>query len=95
MRIEFITWPLMGIMMGGWAWMQYHKGELDGKHYLWFCAMMMGGQIGGSIDCYVKGNLYMVFVQIYFFAFTLWGAIQRYREMKAKLAAEACQGGVT
>ena len=90
MRIEFVTWPLMAVMMAGWAWMQYRKGELSDKQYLWFSLMMIGGQVGGSIDCYFKDNPGMVFIQIYFMLFTLWGAFQRYCDIRAKNSAAAC-----
>jgi len=90
MRIEYVTWPLMAVMMAGWAWLQYRKGDLSDKQYLWFSLMMLGGQVGGSIDCYAKDNLGMVFVQIYFMLFTLWGAFQRYRDIRDKNSAAVC-----
>ena len=82
MPIRIILWVMMAVQMLAWAWMQKRGGKLDDKPYLIFCAMMMTGQLGAGLECIISQAWGTLVVQIYFFAFTFWGAIVRYRQMK-------------
>jgi hypothetical protein len=81
MEIKYILWLMMGAQMAAWAWMQFKGGKLGDKHYLIFCGMMMTGQTGASFECIMGQAWGTLVVQIYFFIFTFWGGIVRYRQM--------------
>ena len=78
MRIEYISWPLMAIMMIGWAWLQYNGGQLPDDKYLMFCFMMALGQFGGGLECFIKKSWGFFAVNVYFFGFTAWGIANRF-----------------
>lgn len=79
-----IAWTLMAIQMVAWAWMQRNGGSLPDRKYFVFCPLFMLGQIGASIECLASPSpAWGTFVvQVYFFAWTAYGAVVRYRMMR-------------
>ena len=80
-RTRITLWAMMGCQMAAWAWMQSRGGKLGDWQYLQFCALFLIGQIGAAIECR-KGRAWgTMVVQIYFFIFTLVGAVVRWQRM--------------
>jgi hypothetical protein len=77
----YLFWPMMGLQMVAWAWLQKNGGTLEGKKYLWFCGGMMLGQLGASGECIMAKAWGTLVVQLYFFAFTAYGAYQRNKQL--------------
>lgn len=82
--ITAIAWTLMAIQMVAWAWMQRNGGSLPDRKYFIFCPLFMLGQIGASIECLASPSpAWGTFVvQVYFFAWTAYGAVVRYRMIR-------------
>jgi len=78
---RFVFWPMMGVQMLAWLWLQYNGGSLDGMLYVWFCVGMMVGQAGATAECIMTRAWGTLVVQIYFFVFTGYGAIVRYTQL--------------
>ncbi|MDD5566621.1 MAG: hypothetical protein PHH01_00295 [Patescibacteria group bacterium] len=70
------------IQMASWAWIQSRGGHLSDRKYLLFCGMMMIGQTAAGVECILGKTWGTLAVQIFFFIFTAWGGIVRFREMK-------------
>jgi hypothetical protein len=76
---RLVLWTMMAAQMGAWAWFSYYGGKLSDYHFLLFSALMMTGQVGAALECAILRAWGTLGVQLYFFAFTGWGAIVRYR----------------
>jgi fatty acid desaturase len=82
MTLHIVLWVMMAAQMAAWAWMQIKGGKLPDRSYVTFCALMMVGQIGAGIECFL-GHAWGTFViQAYFFVFTGWGGMIRYIQMR-------------
>lgn len=73
-----LAWSLMACQMVAWAWLQFNGGQLSDRQYLIFCVGMMLGQVGASIECLGAKAWGTLAVQIYFFLFTVFGAVTRF-----------------
>ena len=82
-----IAWSLMAIQMIAWAWLQRNGGTLPDRKYLIFCPLFMLGQVGASIECVNHRAWGTLVVQAYFFAWTAYGGIVRYRTMRRSMVA--------
>ena len=82
MEGKYILWAMIAVQLIAWGWHQCKAGKLKDKHYIIFCYMMMCGQIGAGIECFLQQAWGTLAVQIYFFFFTGFGAFQRKRQMK-------------
>jgi hypothetical protein len=80
---RYILWLMMAVQMVAWLWLQSHGGELEGFLYIWFCAGMMVGQIGASLECVMTKAWGTLIVQLYFFIFIGYGAIVRYLQVSS------------
>ncbi|MBI4434841.1 hypothetical protein HY635_03465 [Candidatus Uhrbacteria bacterium] len=77
-----IAWSLMAVQMAAWAWLQWNGGTLPDRKYFVFCPLFMLGQVGASIECVNHRAWGTLVVQTYFFAWTAYGGIVRYRTMR-------------
>ncbi|MDD5749586.1 MAG: hypothetical protein PHO91_02240 [Patescibacteria group bacterium] len=82
MEIRIILYLMMATQMVAWAWMQSKGGKLSDHRYIAFCAMMMVGQTGASLECIFNQAWGTLVVQIYFFLFTAYGGYKRYQQMR-------------
>ena len=80
---RIILWIMLAVQCAAWAWIQYRGGKLEDKKYLIFCLGLMTGQLAGSIECYITQAWGTGLLQVYFFFWTGWGGIVRYRQMRA------------
>jgi hypothetical protein len=64
------------------AWFSVKGGELCHKKFLIFTGGMLLGQIGAGIETYQHEAWRALIVQGYFFVFTAFGGIQRFRKMR-------------
>ena len=75
-----------------WAWFSAKGGQLGDRQFLLFTAGMLLGQIAASVETYLSGAWGTFIIQVYFFAFTAIGGINRMRSMHAsntgRVAAE-------
>ena len=78
-RRRIIAWILMACQMIAWAWFQTRGGQVTDTQYLVFCGALMLGQTGSAIECISTKAWGTLIVQVYFFAFTAFGAIMRLR----------------
>lgn len=85
-QIQMIAWPLMAVQMIAWFWMQKNGGDLPGRRYIVFCAGLMIGQVGSSIECTSMQAWGTLVVQVYFFTATGYGAYRRWRFMRMPVA---------
>ncbi len=74
----------VAIQMAAWAWIQSRGGRLSDRKYLVFCAMMMVGQSAAAVECVLGRAWGTLSVQIFFFAFTAFGGVIRFRQMRRR-----------
>jgi hypothetical protein len=77
-----ILWAMIGAQILAWGYFSWKGGRLSDKHFLIFTAGMLLGQLASVIETYFSGATRTFVVQIYFFLFTVFGGIQRFREMR-------------
>lgn len=80
-RGQIFIYLMLACQMIAWAWHQMEAGQLADRPYLIFCACMMIGQVGATIECYRQRAWGTLCVQLYFFVWTLVGALRRYATM--------------
>lgn len=78
--VKVVLWVMMGAQMLGWAYFSSKGGNLSNKAFFFFTASMMLGQIGAGIETYVLRAWGACAVQIWFFCFTFWGGLNRFRQ---------------
>lgn len=77
----WILYLMVACQMIAWGWFSKRGGELSDKQFFLFTAGMLIGQLGAGIDTW--GTSWPTFyVQVYFFFFTAFGGIQRWRKRK-------------
>ena len=77
-----ILWIMVGAQLLAWGWFSYCGGKLSDKKFLIFTTGMLVGQLGAGIETYYAEAWRAFLVQIYFFVFTAFGGIQRWRQMQ-------------
>ncbi|MBT6691361.1 hypothetical protein HOB10_03450 [Candidatus Parcubacteria bacterium] len=78
---QVFIYLMLACQMIAWAWHQLEAGQLSDEHYLVFCTCMMIGQVGAAIECWRQKAWGTLCVQLYFFVWTLVGALMRYSTM--------------
>lgn len=82
-----LLWIMVGAQMVAWGWFSLKGGDLPGKKFFIFTIGMLLGQLGAGIEAYQLQAWRGFTVQAYFFVTTVFGVIQRYRQMKRERAA--------
>ncbi len=82
-----LLWTMVGAQLVAWGWFSSKGGQLPDKKFLIFTIGMLLGQFGAGIETYQLQSWRAFTVQVYFFLFTAFGGIQRYRQMKGKQTA--------
>lgn len=77
-----VLWIMVCAQLAVWGWFSYCGGKLSDKKFLVFTIGMLLGQLGAGIETYQTGATRALVVQMYFFVFTAFGGIQRYRQMR-------------
>ncbi|MBI2632944.1 MAG: hypothetical protein HYW78_00955 [Parcubacteria group bacterium] len=77
-----ILWIMVVAQLIVWAWFSIQGGKLADKCFLIFTVGMLLGQIAAGIESYQMHAERSLVIQIYFFGFTLFGGIQRFRKMR-------------
>jgi hypothetical protein len=78
-----LLWLAVSAQMIAWAWFSWRGGKLSDSEFLFFTAGMLLGQLGAAIETYETGAWRAFVVQLYFFAFTLFGGVQRFRRLRS------------
>lgn len=87
--IQLISYVMMLTQMAGWFWAQSLKGgKLTDNQYYLFCALLMVGQIGASIECVFNNAIGTLVTQAYFFIATILGGVNRYRNQDSKIQSK-------
>jgi len=81
-RATMILWIMVGAQLLAWGWFSYRGGKLSDKKFLIFTVGMLVGQLGAGIETWHTEAWRAFIVQVYFFAFTAFGGIQRWRQMR-------------
>jgi len=76
-KIRVILWFMLSLQMIAWGVFSYFGGELSDKGFLIFSTLMLTGQVGGTVECFLTKAWATMAVQIFFFIFTAFGAYQR------------------
>ena len=77
MKFKIAIYTMISVQMIAWAFHQYHGGTLDTKSYVYFCAGMMVGQCGATVECFRSKAWGTLIVQLYFFFFTGLGMLKK------------------
>jgi len=72
----------MACQMAAWMWFSAKGGKLADRPFLIFTAGMLMGQLGAGIETFWLKAWGAFAVQTFFFAFTAFGGVQRYRMMQ-------------
>ncbi|MFZ3020209.1 MAG: hypothetical protein WA051_01665 [Minisyncoccia bacterium] len=80
-------WLMVGAQLAAWGWFSFKGGKLSDKKFLFFTIGMLLGQIGAGIENYQTHSWRSFTIQVYFFIFTAFGGIQRWRQMRGKATA--------
>lgn len=78
MKGQKFIYFLIALQLLAWGYHQWKGGQLAAQHYYIFCALMMAGQLGAGVECFVKRSWGTFVVQVYFFVWTGVGWLQRY-----------------
>ena len=84
-----ILWIMVGAQLVVWGWFSYRAGKVTDKQFFVFTIGMLLGQLGAGIETYQTHAARALVIQVYFFTFTAFGGIQRYRQMKKAKATVA------
>ena len=79
---RMVLWIMVFAQMAAWAWFSYKGGKVEDKKFLYFTGAMLLGQLASCIEAYQTAAWRTLVAQIYFFAFTAFGGIQRFRQMR-------------
>ncbi|PJE51127.1 MAG: hypothetical protein COV29_02535 [Candidatus Yanofskybacteria bacterium CG10_big_fil_rev_8_21_14_0_10_36_16] len=82
-----ILWVMISTQLIAWGWFSYCGGKLSDKKFIIFTIGMLIGQLGTGIETYYAEAWRAFVVQGYFFVFTAFGGIQRWRKMKMQINA--------
>lgn len=77
-----ILYVMMMIQMVAWMLFSLKGGKLADRNFLIFTVGMLSGQIGAGIETYIMEAWGAFAIQVFFFAFTAIGGIQRLRQMR-------------
>jgi hypothetical protein len=79
-----IVYMMIACQLLAWGWFSINGQELPDKKFLIYIVGMLLGQAGAGIETFLLGAWGAFTVQIYFFAFTAFAGIKRFRQMKRK-----------
>jgi hypothetical protein len=82
-----ILWIMVSAQLIAWGWFSYHGGKLSDNKFLIFTTGMLVGQLAAGIETYHTEAWRAFVVQIYFFVFTAFGGIQRWKQMRKPTSA--------
>jgi hypothetical protein len=77
-----ILWILVGVQLVAWGWFMYKGGMLSDKKFILYTLGMLLGQLATGVETYQQQSWRAFTTQAYFLTFTIFGGIQRYRQMK-------------
>lgn len=80
--IQIVLYALIATQMASWAWFSWKGGKLSNNKFYLFSGGMMLGQVATCFETYTFKAWGTLSIQVFLFAFTLFGAIMRYREAK-------------
>ncbi len=79
-----ILYSLISLQLIAWGWFSWHGGNLTDKQFIIFTFGMLAGQTGAGIETYLNNAWGAFIVQVYFFTFTAFAGIKRYKNIKLK-----------
>jgi hypothetical protein len=79
--LHSVLYCMMGVQMLAWLIFSVKAGKLTDKGFLFFTSGMLLGQFGAGIETLLLRAWGAFAVQVFFFAFTAFGAVQRLRMM--------------
>ena len=79
---------LMSVQLVAWAWFQSHKGDLPDKQFLIFSAGMLIGPLAAGAECLITKAWSVLMLQLFFFSYSAYGAIQRFQAMRKQPSQE-------
>lgn len=83
MILSIALWVMIVAQLVVWGWFSKKGGQLADKKFLLFTLGMLLGQLAGAIETYQSGAAWRTFIiQVYFFVFTIYGGIQRWKKMR-------------
>ena len=80
-----VLWTMVIAQMAAWAWFSWSGGKLSDKKFLIFTGAMLLGQLASCIEGYQMAAWRTFAAQMYFFASTAFGGIQRLRQMRKQV----------
>jgi hypothetical protein len=86
-----VLWSAIVCSMVAWAWSSLRGGRLSDRQFLAFSAGLMAGQAAGSIEAFSTGSYGTAVSQLYFFLFTIWGAVRRVERIRSHVGRPASQ----
>jgi len=84
MWYKYLFWIMVALQVAGWIWFSYKAGKLNDKQFYLFTILMLIGQTGTAAEGYFSNpiNWGAVGGQGFFFAVTLYGSVQRFRQAR-------------
>lgn len=82
--LHFLLYAMMACQMAVWVFFSAKGGNLTDRAFLVFTAGMMMGQLGAGVETFWLRAWGAFAVQVFFFAFTAFGGVHRYRAMRSK-----------
>ncbi len=77
-----VLYLMIGLQLVAWGWFSWKGGKLSDKQFIVFTIGMLSGQIGAGIETFYDNAWGTFVVQVYFFVFTAFAGIKRYKSMK-------------
>lgn len=82
MDSEVLLWVMVSAQMFAWAYFSFKGGNIGPKQFYLFTMAMIVGQIATGIETYYTAAWRAFFIQVYFFLFTVFAGVQRYRKAR-------------
>ena len=77
-----VIYLMIGLQLVVWGWFSWKGGKLSDKQFIVFTIGMLSGQIGAGLETFYNHAKGTFIVQVYFFVFTAFAGLKRYKSMK-------------